>query len=57
MKMVPVDYIESGAFVGGEEDCYDAGIRIGEKREMVVVFKDELNALIIRSGEKETPSP
>jgi hypothetical protein len=37
MKNMLVEYIESGTFVGGEEDAFDLGIESGE--ECVVIPK------------------
>ena len=43
IKVVSVDYIESGTFVGGEEDCYNADIN---KEEPYVVIKEIDYALL-----------
>jgi hypothetical protein len=57
MKKVPVEYIESGAFQGGEEDTSLAGIEYGEhcyvvKREDFKRWCDALKA--IAGGELES---
>lgn len=43
MKHVEVEYIESGAFQGSEEDVGRAGIKYGE--ECLVVKTADLNAI------------
>jgi hypothetical protein len=41
---VEVEYIESGIFVGGEEDCFKAGV--DERKSCVVFLKDQIDALL-----------
>ena len=38
-KYVSVEYIESGTFVGGEEDCFNAEIE--QNKEYVVISKSD----------------
>jgi len=45
---VPVEYIESGTFVGGEEDVYLAGIK---RRDQVFVVKQSVRTEIPRANE------
>lgn len=49
MKHVDVEYIESGTFVGGEEDTYEAGIKHGEA--CVVVTKEDFDAMVANESE------
>lgn len=42
-KPVTAEYIESGTFQAGEEDCYEAGIWTGE--EVVILKKREYENL------------
>jgi hypothetical protein len=44
IKTVLVDYIESGTFVGGEENAFVSGIKIGEQ---CVVLKEEDYELLL----------
>lgn len=44
IKHVPVEYIESGTFVGGEENTYDAKIKRGEI--CVVLKKSDFKLLM-----------
>jgi hypothetical protein len=44
MKHVEVEYIESGTFVGGEGDVFDAEIKYGE--ECVVLKKKDFEKLL-----------
>jgi hypothetical protein len=43
MKTVNVECIESGTFVGGEEETYDAGIEVGDV--CVVMRKEDYKSL------------
>lgn len=40
IKKISVEYIESGTFVGGEEDCFLAGIKRGD--DCFVISEKEL---------------
>lgn len=43
IKKVSVEYIESGTFVGGEEDCFLSGIKRGD--DCFVISHQELGKI------------
>ncbi len=45
-KTIPVDYIESGTFVGGEEDAFHFGVR--EAGPLCVIREEDLDALMVK---------
>lgn len=55
IKKMNAEYIESGAFQGGEEDVSKAGIEYGET--VVIMKKSEFRKLLKLAEEAENQNP
>lgn len=44
MKYINAEYIESGTFVSGEEDCYNLGLR--NDTDVVVIKKSDFDKIL-----------
>jgi len=47
MNFIPVEYIENGTFVGGEEDCFNDDIKTGDTCYVITQeYKNKLDRFL-----------